>query len=761
MRKYLLIFTYGLLISNIFISGADTPNKIDPVRRKKLEELLQNRPTTLPTSEEMKRAAVEKANKKDLSKQKENFLSTIETTKGNVNLLLTGDEFHNQKIWTQLESVDKRIPLRKDTSVIINQLYADIPAFKKLIDDAAVEQLTQDDCIIPHNCTADHTLKRCVNTKAMALFLNNNKYKVPLVYENHWQKTSVKMMNDESILMFSAAIEGPSGQGCRGNEFIATNFIQKFNMGISCSLTSIIRNRWYNIRTELFDKDPYQDQPTYGGNVEGISADDVKGRWLKESQLTNQCATFPDNSFVVTHVWGGIEVHRGQTVENFIINNSIASVSCCSDNKKIVIGSYDGTITIVDISQTSNDPKEMSKKIFDQYFKSKDYADNICPMTVASARLACGTAVRHITHISKDTFIFSDSDLDQQNIFQGTLQGDKIEIYSLHTTAPLTCLTTCQYQDAWYAAYGNKDGDVFVYDTNKNQVVFSLPNQSNGSVTALSFYAPTLSGKNDDMCLVVGTDKGQLSWWIVSPLRGVECLTTIDHTFPISSIQVAPNNEHITVKVTEPKSEYKYEDHIFVYSAPHTMCESKQKDAKKMNKIMKQLKNEPEDLYKILCNNAYFLYLKNIKGAKELGDQMSENILRGLQNMNCSAMSLDELGQFLRAFPGVDIAAPMEVYMSGMHIPEDTDFLADLKKQIKKEHSRILGLFIEANLYNQYSEEDIDTFLKSISNHFTIYRMPAYVRAKIFVQNNKLLTTGFAFAAATLGYFGYQSIFKK
>src|SRR5581483_11230620 len=105
----------------------------------------------------------------------------------------------------------------------------------------------------------------------------------------------------------------------------------------------------------------------------------------KESQLTNKMGLLNDN-LVVTYPWGGIKINgkKKEDVHYFAINNSISSLYCLEHNCIIILGSYDGTLTIIDTTQKNTDPNYTTKNFINEDYEAKTV---IHPRTVAKGHI--------------------------------------------------------------------------------------------------------------------------------------------------------------------------------------------------------------------------------------------------------------------------------------------------------------------------------------------------------------------------------------
>src|SRR5205085_2706317 len=110
----------------------------------------------------------------------------------------------------------------------------------------------------------------------------------------------------------------------------------------------------YEIHKEMFEGPQYNSMPIYDSNQESTMFD-ISKEWNQISEANAKMAVFPNGSSIITYPWGGIEMHNNsldrRRISYFAINNSISAACCAPDNKHVALGSYDGTITIIDITQ--------------------------------------------------------------------------------------------------------------------------------------------------------------------------------------------------------------------------------------------------------------------------------------------------------------------------------------------------------------------------------------------------------------------------
>src|SRR5581483_9935629 len=75
---------------------------------------------------------------------------------------------------------------------------------------------------------------------------------------------------------------------------------------------------------------------------------------------------------------------KKEDVHYFAINNSISSLYCLEHNCIIILGSYDGTLTIIDTTQKNTDPNYTTKNFINEDYEAKTV---IHPRTVAKGHI--------------------------------------------------------------------------------------------------------------------------------------------------------------------------------------------------------------------------------------------------------------------------------------------------------------------------------------------------------------------------------------
>src|SRR5205085_3805044 len=117
---------------------------------------------------------------------------------------------------------------------------------------------------------------------------------------------------------------------------------------------------------------------------------------------------------------------------------SISAACCAPDNKHVALGSYDGTITIIDITQ--EDTKKQCQAQFEDYFLFFKDKTTKHPSIIARYQSNCKTPIKHIKY-DENGIIFS----RKRNIYRGNLLpqtsdiGQTLEVKKLlESTNPIT-----------------------------------------------------------------------------------------------------------------------------------------------------------------------------------------------------------------------------------------------------------------------------------------------------------------------------------
>lgn len=516
---------------------------------------------------------------------------------------------------------------------------------------------------------------------------------LPIQIEGHFQKTSFKVDNDGNVLVLTMPIIGPDNYSSV-NHFETYKIISSYDS--ENMKKNLLSKRTYKAKEELYRKqnDVYLNEPFYNKNPD--ESYQAKNNWLEHHELTNCLDTFSDNRFVLTHAWGGIEIHNGKNVEQFIIGNSISSVSCSLNNKHIALGSYDGTITIIDTTQ-----EESTAPITKAHFKDyagKKYADQKYPRILVSEQLSKNTINNIQYHLDHKTILFSSG----KNLFCMKLLDNGL--YAEHDIlfASESSITHFTQINNFIACVSEKN-ILTIIDLNHKQKDISF--QHTSSITAIHPYI-----NEQDNHFITGDLQGNVCIWKIGSMDLIIDML-IPHNHPIHLVEVTKDNKHIVVKITEKMQNGRTadkKDNIIIYPTPHVLPELIQKQAQFISGIeekLAELSSDPVSLYQLLSEHKETLYASNHEDIIELKNDIENVIIEQLKDIGNSLVGIESLDKFynlLRSFPTTDPTKPRELRLSGMFSVEKLNLLESIDAKIGKILSReVLIPFFTKTLENK------------------------------------------------------------
>lgn len=530
-----------------------------------------------------------------------------------------------------------------------------------------------------------------------SLCLSSSQKIVPIQTQGDWQKTAVKSGYKNELFLLSMPITGPDNYSSV-NQFYASKNIQ------TCDTLNLeikpVSSRFYNVKEELYreKKDVYAGEPFY--NPGGENVHKSKGNWLKRHELTNCLDVFPNNTLVMTHAWGGIELIHKESVVPFIVNNSISSVCCLPNNKHIAIGSYDGNITILDIEKTNLEPKTKFKNYY-----GKKHKQALSPLAIASLQLDINYPITSLQHCPNSNSIFFSSDSNLYATQIPTTQEKMTLKPKLISTAwePISCFDLSNN----YIAYVSEQNKITVINLENSQHVFA---QHDCPITSICF-----TTINNCSCIVTGDTQGNIIFWDISD-DNIAIRANIAHEgLSIQSIEVTKDSEYIAVKTTEEiKKELGYvekKDTVLLYSTPDALPKHRQMQDDMLNSIVTMVKSNndnPQKLYDILSQHKDFLYHQESNDIVELRKSIQNRIIEILTHNDFikSIDSIEKLNTLFCSFSCTDFRIPTTITLSGMNVPKNREPLKNIDLQITKTLKDIAVPFLSNELDKNLSWED-------------------------------------------------------
>lgn len=510
--------------------------------------------------------------------------------------------------------------------------------------------------------------------------------KIPIKQKGDWQKITTKS-SSSGIYILSMPICGP-------NNFTSINhFVSRKNfshINLTTKNTQQVTSYRYEVTNEFLYKDEYyyQHEPTYVPNKQEYNLTNRKKVWLRENQLTNKLDTFSDGSLVITHVWGGIEQYNieNNTIikgKNFIIDNSISAASCGKKSKKLALGSYDGTITIINLEEENPNPPEIRKHgHFSDYYWEKEKIEQVHPLIVFTHKINDSTppAITSICYDDDKKIIY----FTQNNNFYSVAEESNKEILIFSTDSNINCFTIINN----IIITACKDGTIF---TIKNEKMINTVKHSE-CINSISFF-----NNNDSLyksySIITGDNAGNVIIWKLNTQDNQLIKSiTLPHTFCINSVEITSDNKYIVVRGTEIKKSTAddYTTHVFTYPVPQQIFSANQDQEKLLSDInssFQQNSNSPQELHKILHTNAYFFtsYAYDDK-ISELKKNIIQTLLNHLKSdvFKTSIKSINDLKNCLNKFYTQRLTGSIKVTLSGMHSDPDANPFASLDNEIDK-----------------------------------------------------------------------------
>jgi WD40 repeat protein len=516
---------------------------------------------------------------------------------------------------------------------------------------------------------------------AFGTYYTDIRTNLPIPFEGDWQKTSLKAAQDGTIFLLTMPIEGPDNYSSQ-HRFVSSKKIA------ICSPATLQSNplssRYYDVKNELYREQNkvYQGEPFY--NPGGDKAYKSKGHWLKQHELTNCLDTFPNNSLVVTHTWGGIELHKEKNIEQFIIGNSISSVCCASDNKHIALGSYDGTVTVIDITQENYQTPQLHES-FKKYF-GKAHRREKHPLVISSCKLPENRPITTVKYSPDGKKVLFCS-------------GKSLYCTDTTTEKPVpSCLFTVENQIKFFTQVENmiacvlqdkdqeKDCDTLIIINEQSKQISSIKHSS--CINSICSYS-----NNDHHYIITGDMQGNVIIWNIGKTELIINML-LEHNFPVHTVEVTKDNQHIAIKITEDAVDKRYnfkykKDNVIFYPTPHTLqtCAEKQlEEITNISALFEEKNNDPKELYKILSDHQLTLYTKKNKDLINLKDTIENRIIEILaeQSFIASITDIYKLIDLLNSFPCTNLTKPTVLHLSGMNSVEKLNLLANIESKIEK-----------------------------------------------------------------------------
>ncbi|HSC25390.1 MAG TPA: hypothetical protein VLB80_04225 [Candidatus Babeliales bacterium] len=494
------------------------------------------------------------------------------------------------------------------------------------------------------NTTFDYIDWYCKQAAQINLYTNYCQKKLIIEQEDCCQKTSFTSYSDNKIYLLTMPTFGPDNYSS-AHQFYSYKTIVTLNL--TNSESQELSKQSYEVKNECYleKNDAYLNEPIYQVAPEQ-HVTEAKNLWLKNHELTNRLDTFPDGSLILTHQWGGIELHNNNNnnnqIKRFIINNSICSVNCSSNNNSILaLGSYDGTITIIDISQEEANPTDINRS-FKTYYDN-NIPDPYYPHILFSYKHTSDNPITSINFCSdKNKVIFCSGE----------------NLYSLQTNGENPQLLFTDVAKIKYFIKTHDEKIICVSEENTITVINTEKLKCSKHVTIThpcSINTLCLYPTNKDTYFITGDSNGDVIIWNMNHDKLIP-QTILPHAAPIHLVNVTKNNTYIIVKQTKSK---KYQsgnntynkDNVIFYPTYDYFINDIQEYTAVVNDLTYQYEqniNNIIPLYNLLKNNQLFFFKAKSRNGKILKDNICTSIDQILtdQKIISSINSIDSLKKF-------------------------------------------------------------------------------------------------------------------
>ncbi len=606
---------------------------------------------------------------------------------------------NNTPIVKLIQDINDQLPYTSTTTEILRGLSITCNRFNELVDSYIAEHITNEEIFTKlSNQLQNHILSQGIKSTCNPILLP---------YTTSLQKTSVKFVSSLLVATLHFQTEYGWATSLDYQRPYTAKQLHYFDIAKN---TLLQNNKIIYPMEDLCDTIPYHNQPNYKDDKENTTSSywDCVSKWNKESQLTHKMDTFPNGTLVVTYPWGGIKVYNNKDICYFAVDKSIASVCCYSDNKNIILGSYDGSVTIVDITQ-KNDKQYTTKNYFKEHYKYQKISH---PLTIPICQLQDKEPITHIVSLDDELFFSTKNHLFKAQISKTT---ESINYEKLSDSNNLITAITLVDKNPVFAT---DNGDITIlYDNNTQKL---SPYKDSPCINCMFSYTDS----KQKTFLLTGTNHGVLEMWAISRDYKTIKLSSqmyIKHEHPIYSIEVSPDKERILVKTTESvkktnNSHEKYVDHVYLYSTPENFPKHIENYYKKISKIetlYNNHQNNAQVLYKLFVQHIAFLNSKHTIKGSSIKETIKTTILQLLAN-KVTIVTLHDLTATLLLFDGVRIGQS-SVYCTPDKMeknPPDDIINAIINKQKEIFADRTKYFYTNKTL----TKEQLNTFAK----HFEV-----------------------------------------
>lgn len=349
----------------------------------------------------------------------------------------------------------------------------------------------------------------------------------------------------------------------------------------------------------LYPGEPYYDKDGTN-NLDNMP---FLSRWCDNDYPSHCFDVFPNGTTIIAHRWGGILYNGEKTIEWFVTNNSICSVCCLPDNEHIVLGSYDGSISIINIQKKTEGPLiPPCKGSFTHYinkFAGKEKSAYIVKKFQVNPTHPISTIC--LTN-NKESILFSLGNclysIDIKNVLnaKAAIDDEKQYLPFFKKNEVITHFT--QVNELIVCILESKNDTIHFIDLKGEKKYHSVIHTSH--INALCSYTV-----NQNISFITGDNAGTVIVWDITQ-KGVIKKLILNHNDPVYFVGVTPDNRYIivqTIKAASEETKYHTDKNIFFYPTFDYLPTKIQKQSKKIEEInsLFTINDEnPSALYQLL-----------------------------------------------------------------------------------------------------------------------------------------------------------------
>ncbi len=511
-------------------------------------------------------------------------------------------------------------------------------------------------------------LENACKPLASQKFLHSYAVKLPFEHKSTWGKVACKTTPDNNLYAWTSLSNAGWSSMCMEER---PSYYKRITL---CDLTSYgcntLSNKYYNLSKEINTNtnNLYLNEPAYTGKY------NQKAQWLSKPQSNNVMDTFLDSSLVIIHPWGGIEIHNGQQKQYFAINHSLSSVSCSpTTNNLIALGSFDGTITIIDISREGAD--QDNGRQFKDYYPSNENILQHPPYSVNCWQETSNTPITAVYYCSEDMIYFSSG----QYLYSWNQPLDpKSKPKNIHTSEHPIQHSAFKKNIIAYSTITNK---VVFFDPIGNDLIESANHPC--QINTICIYQ-----HNEKNIFVTGDEDGNVIFWEINNKKLVKRLT-LSCDFPVHCVEITNNQEKLLIKVTQRDKNNNIENEtILCCPTPHQLLQvihEREQQYESIQDALRSSANNAQELYDILQQNKQFLYASPNKKSSAITTFTEKNILDLIEHHALDQTDpLESLDLLIQSFsPHIDLDAATIVYFYAEPRTKNNDPLAMLNHAIE------------------------------------------------------------------------------